>query len=168
MAKSCFFIGHSEASDEIRPALVDAIQRHITEYGVTEFIVGGYGGFDRLVQSVLQEIKVIFPYIENILLLTYHPAERPITPPESFISYYPFEGENIPRRFAIVRANKRIIDQVDFLIAYVWHPSGGSSKLLDYARKRENKGRIKVENLADVLRNKYVGCNCVEKQYNWK
>ena len=42
--KSCFFIGHREAGPEILPALEAAIEKHISEYGVTEFIVGHYGG----------------------------------------------------------------------------------------------------------------------------
>ncbi len=46
--KSCFFIGHREASEEIYPALYAAVEQHILEYGVTEFIVGHYGGFDLL------------------------------------------------------------------------------------------------------------------------
>ena len=38
--KSCFFIGHREASEEIYPVLYAAVEQHIVEYGVTEFIVG--------------------------------------------------------------------------------------------------------------------------------
>ncbi len=38
--KGCFFIGHREASSEILPALEEAIEQHIVEHGVTEFIVG--------------------------------------------------------------------------------------------------------------------------------
>ena len=37
--KSCFFIGHRETSEEIYPALYAAVEQHILEYGVTEFIV---------------------------------------------------------------------------------------------------------------------------------
>lgn len=51
--KSCFFIGHREAVTEILPALEDAVEKHISEYGVTEFIVGHYGGFDRLAARLL-------------------------------------------------------------------------------------------------------------------
>ena len=46
--KSCFFIGHREASLEVLPALAEAIEQHIVEYAVTEFIVGNYGGFDHI------------------------------------------------------------------------------------------------------------------------
>lgn len=38
--KSCFFIGHREASNEILPALTKAVERHISDCGVAEFIVG--------------------------------------------------------------------------------------------------------------------------------
>ena len=46
--KTCFFIGHRETSERVLPALTQEVERHITEYGVTEFVVGHYGGFDRL------------------------------------------------------------------------------------------------------------------------
>ena len=43
-----FFIGHRGAPDELRPLLAEAVERHITQYGVTEFIVGHYGRFDAM------------------------------------------------------------------------------------------------------------------------
>lgn len=43
--KSCFFIGHREAPGKLYPFLSEAIERHITEYGVKEFIVGGIWRF---------------------------------------------------------------------------------------------------------------------------
>ena len=44
--KSCFFIGHRNAPETLRPLLDAAIERHISEYGVTEFVAGHYGRFD--------------------------------------------------------------------------------------------------------------------------
>ena len=44
----CFFIGHRDASHEVFVPLQKAVETHIVKYGVTEFIVGHYGGFDRL------------------------------------------------------------------------------------------------------------------------
>ena len=82
--KSCFFIGHREASEEIYPALYAAVEQHILEYGVTEFIVGHYGGFDRLAASAVKEAKRFYPEVKLILLLPYHPAERPISTPDGF------------------------------------------------------------------------------------
>ena len=48
MEKSCFFLGHRSAPASILPALEGAVERHITEHGVTCFYVGRYGNFDRL------------------------------------------------------------------------------------------------------------------------
>ena len=57
--KSCFFIGHREASSEILPALTEAVEQHIMKYNVTEFIVGNYGGFDRMAAKTVIANKVI-------------------------------------------------------------------------------------------------------------
>lgn len=143
--KSCFFIGHREASTEILPALESAIEQHISEYGVTEFIVGGYGGFDRLAASTVIRAKRQHPQITLVLLLPYHPAERPIEKPKGFDStYYPPDMEKVPRRLAIVRANRYVVDHVDYLIAYAWHSASNARELAEYAQKRERKGLITV------------------------
>ena len=46
--KICFFSGHSDASESVYPALAEAVERHTTGYGVAEFRMGNYGGFDRM------------------------------------------------------------------------------------------------------------------------
>ena len=143
--KSCFFIGHREASEEIYPVLYAAVEQHIVEYGVTEFIVGHYGGFDRLAALAVKEAKRLYPEVKLTLLLPYHPAERPIPTPAGFDgTFYPPGMESVPRKAAIVRANSYMVDHVDYLIAYVWHPASNARDLLEYARKREGKGLIHV------------------------
>ena len=135
--KSCFFIGHREASDELMPALQRAIEQHIEEYGVTEFIGGGYGGFDRLATVALVAAKRIYPEITLLRLTPYHPAERKVILPEGFDGiYYPEGMEKVPRRLAIVRANRYVVEHSDYLIAYVWHPGSNASRLFLYAQKR--------------------------------
>ncbi len=134
IAKSCFFIGHREASEEIYADLRAAVEQHIVEYGVTEFIVGHYGGFDRLAAKAVIEAKKTHPEVTLTLLLPYHPAERPIEAPEGFDgTYYPPDMERVPRRVAIVRANRYMVDHVDYLIAYAWHPASNARDLVEYA-----------------------------------
>ena len=136
--KSCFFIGHREASEEIYPALYAAVGQHIVEYGVTEFIVGYYGGFDRLAASTVKEAKRFYPEVKLTLLLPYHPAERPIPAPDGFDgTFYPTGTESVPHKVAIVKANRYVVDHVDYLIAYVWHPASNARELVEYARKRQ-------------------------------
>lgn len=132
--KSCFFIGHREANEEIYAELKAAVEQHITEYGVTEFIVGHYGGFDRLAARAVIEEKKIYQEVTLTMLLPYHPAEQFIPTPAGFDStYYPPDMERVPRRVAIVRANQYMVDHVDYLIAYAWHPASNARKLVEYA-----------------------------------
>ena len=135
--KSCFFIGHREASSEVLPALAEAVEMHITENGVTEFIVGNYGGFDHMAAKAVIAAKERHPEITLSLLIPYHPAERPIEPPQGFDNtFYPPGMEKIPRRLAIVRANRYMVDHVDYLIAYAWHPASNARDLVKYAERR--------------------------------
>ena len=141
--KSCFFIGHREASAEIYPALYAAVEQHILEYGVTEFIVGHYGGFDRLAASAVKAAKRFYPEVRLTLLLPYHPVERPFSTSDGFDStFYPPGMESVPRKIAIVRANRYVVDHVDYLIAYVWHPASNARELVEYAKSREKKGSL--------------------------
>lgn len=143
--KSCFFIGHREASTEILPALSSAIEQHVVEYGVTEFIVGHYGGFDRLAARALIAAKIHHPEITLSMLIPYHPSERAVELPSGFDNtFYPLGMEKVPRRLAIVRANQYVLDHVDYLIAYIWHTGSNSRNLLEYAQKRELRNLISV------------------------
>lgn len=143
--KSCFFIGHREASIEILPALTKAVKQHIVDFGVTEFIVGNYGGFDRMAAKAVIAAKERHPEINLSLLIPYHPAERPIEPPPGFDNtFYPPGMEKVPRRLAIVRANRYMVDHVNYLIAYAWHPASNARDLLEYAQKREQRNLISV------------------------
>ena len=158
IGNSCFFIGHREASQDIVPALEEAIEKHIVEYGVTDFIVGNYGGFDRLAANAVIRAKQRYPQIMLSLLLPYHPAERTTEKPKGFDNtYYPEGMENVPRRLAIVRANRYVVDHVDYLIAYAWHPASNAKNLVEKAQRFEKQGGIKVENLAENRLRYYAG-----------
>ncbi len=144
MGGSCFFIGHREATSGILPALQAAVETHIQAYGVTEFIVGGYGGFDRLAAKTVIDLKRRYSGITLSLLIPYHPAEHPIeTPPGFDNTFYPPGMEKVPRRAAIVRANRYTAEHVDYLIAYAWHPASNARDLVEYA---QHKG-VAVTNL---------------------
>ena len=145
MSGSCFFIGHREADSRIWNSLVDAVHRHITEYGVTNFTVGRYGGFDALASKAVLAAKEDYPEVRLTLLLPYHPFDRPFKLPDGFDgSFYPPGLETVPHRAAIVRANRYMVDHCDYLIAYAWHPASNARDLLDYARTRERRGLIHV------------------------
>ena len=135
--KSCFFIGHREADERLLPILTAAIERLITEEQVSFFYVGGYGGFDRIAATAVMRMKLHHPEITLMLVLPYHPGERPIETPNGFDgTYYPEGLEKVPRRYAIVRANEIMAKQSDWLISYVRHGASNSRSILEYAQKQ--------------------------------
>ena len=143
--KSCFFIGHRDAGERILPYIKDAAERLIRQSEVTEFYVGGYGSFDRLAGQAVMELKSAYPHIQLYRIIPYHPTDRKIElPPRYDGTYYPDGLEFVPRRYAISKANRIMIDHCDVLITYVWHPAGNASQFLEYARKREKKDLLRI------------------------
>jgi hypothetical protein len=82
-----------------------------------------------------------------MLLLAYHPAERPVQLTNGFDGSYfpPLEG--VPRQYAIVRANQFMVDTADSIICYV-NRIGNTRKLLEQAERRQMKEKLPIENVA--------------------
>lgn len=147
--KSCFFVGHADAPEDIFTALLEAVEYHIVKLGVTSFFVGQYGAYDRMAARAVMTAKKKYPDVELTLLLPYHPAERPVEKPEGFdATYYPLGLQNTPNRFAIPKANRLMVGSVDHIIAYVWHSASNAGKVLEYAVAKEKKGTLRICNLA--------------------
>ena len=146
--KSCFFIGHRDADERLLPRLELVVDRLIREENVRYFYVGGYGSFDRLAAAAVRRMKQKYPDITLMLVLPYHPSERPTEAPEGFDGTYHPEGlERTPRRYSIVRANRIMVDSCDWLVCYVRHGVSNSRKLLEYAQRRIERGLIQIENI---------------------
>ena len=149
---SCFFIGHREANESLLPRLELKIERLIIEERVRYFYVGGYGGFDQIAATAVKRAKKKYPDITLMLVLPYHPAERPIgKPPDYDGTYYPEGLEKTPRPFAIVKANQLMVDSCQWLVCHVRHGASNSRNLLEYAQRREKKGLIQITNIAEEL-----------------
>ncbi len=147
--KTCFFIGHRTVPEAIGERLAAEVEHCISEAGISRFIVGNYGSFDRMAAIAVGNAKRRHPEITLHLLLPYHPAERPIHIPEDFDgTLYPFEVP-VPHRLAILKANQHMIDACDYLIAYIAHP-GNAQHFLEYARHSSNRNHIKIVNLASM------------------
>ncbi len=140
--KSCFFIGSRHSSDDLIEPLKQAIETHITGYGVKTFIVGHYGNFDSMVIGALREAKKQHNDIELYLLAPYALNQKTDTPEGFDGTIYPDGLEKVPFRLAIVQANRFTVKNSDYLIAH--QGIGNSRNLVEYAQKREKKGLIKV------------------------
>lgn len=141
------FCGHNDVAnpDDVRRWLEhtvgDLIQR-----GATTFYLGGYGGFDRLVASILRNISANNPTVESILVLPYLNREAEDDLYDGTI-YPPLES--VPKRLAIIKRNEWMVDHADVIVAYVLHDWGGASAMLQYAIR---KGK-------EVIRHPEISCD---------
>ena len=146
--KTCFLFGHRDASDELRPHIKAAVEYHYAKLGVRQFIVGGYGSFDRMAAGAVKAVKQRHCDICLSLLLPYHPAVRPVEPPPGFDgTLYPEGMESVPRKLAIVKANQYMVRSANTVICYVNH-FGNTRALLELAQTRSD---VYVENLAEEI-----------------
>ena len=144
---TCFFIGHHSAPKTLRPLLDEAVERHITEYGVTGFVTGHYGRFDYMAAGAVRKAKERHPKVTLTLLLPYYPF--PYDTSDYDRTYYPEGVEVVPKPYAIVRANEHMIKSADYLICYDAGHIGKTRDFVALALRREKKGLIHVTNLVD-------------------
>jgi len=149
--KICCFAGHSRIYDEsdLYKRIYEKCEMLITNFKADEFWVGNYGVFDKMSARVLQDLKKKYSDIQINLVVPYITTE--ITRNKQ--RYYKvFDNiiisemsKNIPPQYRIIKSNQYMIDNCDFLIAYVKYSWGGAAKTFEYAKKKEN---IKIFNLA--------------------
>lgn len=146
--KTCFFIGHRDAPGNIYDRLLQAVERHICEYGTTDFIVGRYGNFDRLAARAVMEAKRHHADVTLTLLMPYYRTDTESLPDSFDGSLFPDGLETVPKRIAIIRANQYMIHHCDYLIVYDAGHIGNTRKLVADARKIEC---LHIENVASIL-----------------
>lgn len=147
----CFFIGHRDAPEWLVQPLRDAVERCIEQRNIANYVVGRYGRFDMLAARAVFDAKERHPDIRLTLLLTYYDPVAPIDLLLGFDdSIYPDGLELVPKRAAIIRANRYMVLHSDYLIAYDKEQIGNTRELVRYAQRCEKRGLIHVENLAQA------------------
>ena len=141
--KSCCFAGHADvrSNEIIELRLKNEIINLIENEGVTTFYNGAKGGFDMLCARCVNELKKEYPQIKSCWVLAYMPKENDEQHQEIARLFdeaiYP-NLERVPPRVAILKRNEWMVDNSDFLIAYIEHTWGGAYKTLEYARKKQH------------------------------
>ena len=148
-SKTAVIIGHSECR-EISEAAVEAAIELLINSGVTLFLSGGMGGFDRLCAGAIHRIKKTHPEICSDIVIPYlsfQIFERNyfdhIIYPEGFEKYY-FKA-------AIPARNTYMVRNSGFALCYVSHDWGGAARTYQQAIKMNlhiiNLGTLPVSNV---------------------
>ena len=137
----CTFFGHKDTPKEIEPTLRSTLIDLIENKNVTVFYVGNDGNFDTMVRHQLEDLSHIYP-INYSVVLAYLSTEKNKYDDLSN-TIYPEGLETVPKRFAISRRNKWMIQQSDVVVTYVAHSFGGAAYFKEIAEK-QNKNVVEV------------------------
>lgn len=135
------FCGHSNyistLEDETR--LLNLLEILTIEKPV-DFYLGGHGNFDNFAFRCAKKYKDHHPNTNLVFITPYLDKclheRKSILEKEYNQIIYP-EIEHIPQKFAIMARNKWMIDQADYIFAYVRKHYGGAYKTLLYAHKHQ-------------------------------
>ena len=150
VAMTITFCGHSNFSfdNTVKEKLKELLLQEIRKNPACKFYLGGYGDFDSLCLNILKEIKAAFPAIELLFITPY--LNDNYSKLETAKLYY--DGiiypplENVPRQFCISKRNEWMVNEADFLIAFVKYSWGGAAKTLEYAKRK----KVGFFNLAEL------------------
>lgn len=138
------FIGHNECFGLSSEKLKNAI-RELIEKGVTDFLSGGQGGFDRLCGRCVYELKKEYPHINNYLVIPY--LSFNVYDKELFDSIiYPDGFEKYNFKSAIPARNRYMVDNSGYAICFVTHSWGGAAKTYERAKKK----KLRIINLSCI------------------
>ena len=144
MMQSCCFLGHKNCPDRIKARLFSAIESLIIEKQVRRFYVGSQGSFDRFAYEALCilenhyqiEFYVVLPYLNRPVESPYYDMQKTI---------FPDLLTKTPARFAIRKRNSYMIQQSNYLIAYINTPYSNTYPNLLEGLKRKKE----IINLGD-------------------
>lgn len=134
---TCCFFGHKDAPSSIYNKLEEAIEKVITDQGVTSFLVGNQGHFDSMALKALRCMKEKYPHISYNVALAYMPSEKEEWNPYEFGETMLPEGiEGVHPRYAISWRNKWMVNESDMVIVYITHSWGGAARYVEMAEKK--------------------------------
>lgn len=133
----CTFFGHKDAPKEIEPTLRSTLIDLIENKNVTVFYVGNNGNFDTMVARQLEDLSQTYPIAYSVVL-AYLPTET--NNYDNLINtIYPEGLETVPKRFAISRRNKWMIQQTNIVVTYVTTTSAELHSLREWQRGKKKQ-----------------------------
>ena len=136
----CTFFGHKDTPKEIEPTLRSTLIDLIENKNVNVFYVGNNGNFDTMVSRQLEDLSHTYPITYSVVL-AYLPTEKNKYD-DLTNTIYPEGLETVPKRFAISRRNKWMIQQSDVVVTYVTHNFGGAAQFKEMA---VNQGKTVIK-----------------------
>ena len=111
--------------------------------GITQFLSGGQGNFDRTCTTAVFKLKEQYPYIKNILVIPY--LSFNLFNKDIFDEIiFPNDFEKYHFKSAIPQRNKYMVNHSDIAIFYIHHGWGNAINTYNFAKKKN----LKIINLS--------------------
>ena len=138
------FCGHSQyiESKEDEQKILSLLSELIGDRPA-ELYLGGYGAFDAFARSCGRKYQASHPSTKLIFISPYIKVNYPNDLYDGII--YPSLEEK-PKKFAISYRNKWMVEQADYVIAYITHSWGGAYQTYLHA-KRKNKHLFNISEI---------------------
>lgn len=137
--KICAFFGHSYVDyTPYKEQLKKIIIKLIEKCGVMQFYDGYRGNFDKICAQIIYELKLTYPNIKHIMVLSYHPNSEFCLPKSYDETVYLLE-KAVPPKYAISRTNRCIVDRADYVVSGVRYTYGGAWSACAYAQRRKKQ-----------------------------
>ena len=144
---TCTFAGHKEVYQAGIPAALDRALSDLLSEGENEFcfLVGGMGQFDGMCAAAVRKAKRLFPDKSITLSLVLPYFKQELNDDKDYYQqmfdevYVPIELAGVHPKLAITKRNRLMVEQSQYLIAYVHRDFGGAYATLKYAQRRNLK-----------------------------
>lgn len=147
MNKVCCGFGHRIVFSNAEAEINKAVKAMIEEQGVTVFLTGGMGAFDKLFSQAVRKMKEQYPNVKLVLVKPYMSEElnrnKKLYEEEYDSVVIPEELAEVYFKQAITKRNKWIVENSDYIVCYVYRDHGGAFEAVKYAQ-RLNKEIINV------------------------
>lgn len=131
---TCLFIGNREIHDSGLEERVRGQLERLIACGVRTFLNGGLGAFDRLCARQIALCRRLHPDVRSLLVVPW--LNDPRFDPALFDGVVFPSLEGCPRRAAIVRRNRWMVEHARIALCYVSYTTGGAGDTLNYAVKK--------------------------------
>lgn len=149
---TCSFFGHAQITSKegLTSLLEQTIERHILQFNVTDFLAGGMGQFDNMAARCARRVLARYPQAHLHLVIPYRTKQ--LQREKDFYAslyddiIYPEEVWGAHPKYAITKRNRWMVQQSDYIIAYVDYTWGGAWAATNYAHRKKkpitNLGKI--------------------------
>lgn len=143
---SCTFAGHREVYDCRLDNLLElTIENILKKDNSFVFYCGDMGEFDKMCSVAVRTAKRRHPELDiKLMLVLPHMMSKINTDKYFYENLYdeviiPIELSDVHYKSAITKRNRWIVDESDFLIAYVYKEYGGAYTTLKYACRKKKE-----------------------------